>query len=217
VAGPILVDVTLPCTSTTTLVTLHHQLGSSASPTDFSAIDTLLQPGATISLTVDGGRSSEGHLPVWNLEVGGGGGGGGGVVVALGWSGNWAARCTRAADGLSVRLVVTPGTLCASLRPGETISLGRALTVPYKGTDYRLGYVLLRRLMAAHKVPRLGDGTLPHYLATESYDRWPESDPAFGPDGVRNQSNARWVQTLAASGGLDTYWMDANCTVLVFR
>ena len=103
-----------------------------------------------------------------------------------------------------------PGTLCASLRPGESLSLGRALTVPYTGRDYRLGYVLLRRLLAAHKVPRLQDGTLPHFLATESYDRWPESDPAWGTDGVRNESNAHWVQTLAAGGGLDSYWMDAN-------
>ena len=27
---------------------------------------------------------------------------------------------------------------------------------------------------------------------------------------MRNESNAHWVQGLAASGGLDSYWMDAN-------
>ena len=37
---------------------------------------------------------------------------------------------SRAADGKSVRLVVTPGTLCASLPAGESVSLGRVLTVP---------------------------------------------------------------------------------------
>lgn len=77
------------------------------------------------------------------------------------------------------------GTLCASLHDGEEIYLGRALVVPWTGTDYRLGYVLLRRLMAAYVVPRLTDGSLPHFLATESYDRWPESDPQWGTDGVR--------------------------------
>jgi hypothetical protein len=56
------------------------------------------------------------------------------------------------------------------------------------------------------QVPRLADGSLPHFLATESYDRWPESDPQWGTDGVRNETNAHWVQGLAASGGLDSYW-----------
>ena len=77
----------------------------------------------------------------------------GGVVVALGWSGNWRATATRAEDGKSVRLIVAPGTLCASLHVGEAVYLGRALEVPWTGSDYRLGYVLLRRLMAAYKVP----------------------------------------------------------------
>jgi hypothetical protein len=205
-AGPVLVDITLPCPAPTSVVTLHHQLGSEARPSDFSAVDDVLAPGTNLTLGVTGGRSSEGALPVWNLEVEGSGG----VVVALGWSGNWQARVERSDDGRSVRLTVAPGTLCASLRPGESVYLGRALQVPYPGVDYRLGYVLLRRLMNAYIVPRLADGKLPHFLATESYDRWPESDPQWGTDGVRNETNAHWVQDLAASGGLDSYWMDAN-------
>ena len=56
--------------------------------------------------------------------------------------------------------------------------------------------------MSAHKVPRLADGSLPHFLATESYDRWRPTQ--------RNESNVHWVQELAAQGGLDTWWMDAN-------
>lgn len=205
-AGPVLIDLTLAVDSNTTAVILHRQHGSVAGPTDFSAIDSALAPGDTVSIAVGGGRSSEGDLPLWNIEIEKQGG----VVVALGWSGNWKATVTRAENGKSVRLTVAPGTLCATLHAGETVYLGRALEVPWSGEDYRLGYVLLRRLMAAYKVPRLADGTLPHFLATESYDRWPESDPQWGTDGVRNESNAHWVQELAAKGGLDSYWMDAN-------
>ena len=51
-------------------------------------------------------------------------------------------------------------------------------------------------------MPRLADGSLPHFLATESYDRWRPTQ--------RNESNVHWVQELAARGGLDTWWMDAN-------
>lgn len=199
--GPVLVDITVRTTATAN-VTLHRQLGSDESPDDFSAVDEVLKPGASLNYSVGSGRSSEGDLPVWNLEAENGG-----RVVALGWSGNWRMKVVRSQDGESTRLVVTPGTLCASLNLGESVSLGRALVVPWDGVDYRLGYVLLRRLLREYKVPRLRDGMLPHYLATESYDRWPERSVE---NLKRNETSAHWVQGLAARGGLDSYWMDAN-------
>ena len=48
----------------------------------------------------------------------------------------------------SVRVLVTAGTLCASLGPGESVSLGSAVAAPYHGADPRLGYQQLRRLLA---------------------------------------------------------------------
>ena len=63
------------------------------------------------------------------------------------------------------------------------------------------------------QVPRLADGSLPHFLATESYDRWPESDPQWGTDGVRNETNAHWVQGLAASGGRHSAAGDMSITI----
>jgi hypothetical protein len=59
-SGPVLVDLELACDSAATGVTLHRQHGSVAGPTDFSAIDSTLDPGDTVSISVGGGRSSEG-------------------------------------------------------------------------------------------------------------------------------------------------------------
>lgn len=43
-SGPILIDLTLPCASASTAVTLHTQQGSVAGPNDFSAVDVRLCP-----------------------------------------------------------------------------------------------------------------------------------------------------------------------------
>ena len=80
--GPILADLTLPCSAHSTVI-LHRQLGSSALADDFSAIDTPLAPGDNVTVSVGTGRSSDGDLPVWNLEVVDGQEEGHGVVAAV--------------------------------------------------------------------------------------------------------------------------------------
>ena len=62
---------------------MHRQLGSSALADDFSAIDTPLAPGNNVTVSVGTGRSSDGDLPVWNLEVVDGQEEGHGVVAAV--------------------------------------------------------------------------------------------------------------------------------------
>ena len=202
-AGPAIVDLVLR-TPHGTNTTVHAQLGSDARPTDFMAQTSVLTAGESFLASVGSGRSSEGVLPVWGFD---GGDDASRVVLVLGWTGNWRMNASRSADGTTLRVTVTAGTLCASLEPGEFVPLGSALAVPYTGNDARLGYVLLRRLLARDRTPRLLDGALPSYLSWDTYDRW--SVP-----GGRNESGSPFsydaVHTLAAAGGLDTYWVDAS-------
>ena len=58
--------------------------GSTCGPTDFLPIDEAVPPAAKIQLSPQGGRSSNGCLPFFNLQWPGGG-----LVGAIGWSGQW--------------------------------------------------------------------------------------------------------------------------------
>ena len=96
-----------------------------------------LTPGSSTSQFFPNGRSSDGWLPIFNVNLGNTSGG---VVVALGWTGNWVATVDRSSDGTSVTVQVGLGSLNAVLQPGEQFSIGRVLAVPYAGADPRVGY-----------------------------------------------------------------------------
>ena len=130
-----------------------------------------------------------------------------GLVIALGWTGSWRFNATRSMDGSTVRIIVTTGTLCASLAGGESLYLGSAIAVPYTGSDHRIGYQGLRRIIALYKAPRDTDspGLLPSFLAWDTFDRW-----AVPKGTERNESSYRAVQSLGYAAGLDTLWVDAS-------
>ena len=65
---------------------LHWAKGGVASFDDFAPQETPLKPGAKVHLQPGDGRSSNQVLPFFNVATPGGG-----VVLAVGWSGEWAA------------------------------------------------------------------------------------------------------------------------------
>jgi alpha-galactosidase len=133
-------------------VVLHHARGSTAQATDFKAVDRRVAAGDQVRLAPNGGRSSDGVLPFFNVELPDGQG----VIAAVGWSGQWQALLER--DAIDGRLRMRAGLerLHTILHPDEAIRSPRILLVFWTGERVH-GQNLLRRLLLEHYTPRRGN------------------------------------------------------------
>ena len=150
---PILQDI-LPLDTTFTIrasdnAYLHYAKGSRCEMDDFLPMTHQVGPKDKWSLAPVGGRSSNGALPFMNLFHRDGG-----VVLAVGWSGQWQVTVQR--DGRGLRLTAGMQKTHLRLRPGEKIRTPRILAVNYSGEDPQEGNNILRRLLIAHYLPRIG-------------------------------------------------------------
>ncbi|MHB1293882.1 MAG: glycoside hydrolase family 36 protein [Anaerolineae bacterium] len=195
-------DLTMPMTKDDKVV-LHHAKGSLCDMDDFVPRMQIIRPSAakrprrTFTLKPMGGRSSNGVLPFMNLQTPGGG-----MILAIGWTGQWAASFSRDAEG---PLQMTAGMEFTHLllHPGETIRTPRMLTIAYAGTDPFAGNNLLRRIILAHYTPRDAQGnnitppvaynTMSNYYVTHK---------------VGEASELQYMQ-VAADIGCEAYWLDA--------
>ncbi len=189
-------DFTLPCPVGEPL-TLHWSEGSHESATDFQPRETLLRLGATSEFTPQEGRSSDGVMPYFNLARHAGGG----WIVAVGWTGQWQARFTRATNG-PVRVQVGQQRFHAVLRPGEHFRTPAVLVMPYRG-DWLDGQNQFRRLMLARFTPH-PDGKAPELPiaasgATIGFNNFSESNQLAAVDNV-----------IAKHLPVDTWWIDAG-------
>jgi len=129
--------------------TIHHAKGALCSQDDFAPLARGLRPRGRLDLQPGGGRSSSEVLPFFNVEMGAEG-----FVVAIGWTGEWAAGFTRAEDG-GLRLQAGMELTHLKLYPGERIRTPRLLMLFWQGDRMR-GHNLLRRHILAHHRPRPG-------------------------------------------------------------
>jgi alpha-galactosidase len=180
-------------------VVLHRALGSNAARSDFAPVAEALAPGSVVRLAPVGGRSSNTvALPFFNLE-----GDGEGVVMAIGWSGQWAASWSR---GHGVRVTAGVERTHLRLRPGETIRTPRILLLFWEGDDELRGNNRFRRLVLAHRCPRKdGQPLLGPLAATGS----PGIDAEFNAATVLNQlASAERYRQFGYSP--EYWWIDAG-------
>lgn len=175
-------------------IVLHHSHGSTCTATDFLPIDTSVQPDTEVTLAPNGGRSSDGALPFFNLEWQGGG-----LVGAIGWSGQWAMRLHRDAER-ELTLEAGQQITHLMLHPGESVRTPRMLLVWWQGDDRMRGHNLLRRLLLAHYVPRLnGEIAVPMIGQGVAPDlNW-----------VTEENQLAQIPQVAPSG-VEMYWVDAG-------
>jgi alpha-galactosidase len=150
---PILEDI-LPLDARLTAVgarppILHYARGALCCIDDFAPLAKTIEPGTRVQLQPGGGRSSSEFLPFFNIDAESEG-----VVIAIGWSGEWAAEFNRdQQDGLRVKAGMAQTHL--TLHPGEEISTPRVLTLFWQGDRWR-GNNLLRRFLLTHRRPHPG-------------------------------------------------------------
>jgi alpha-galactosidase len=162
---------------------IHHSLGDSNSGRSFSPVDDVLtaeKPGPLV-LAPNGGKSSDGHLPYFNVDWRTGG-----IAAAVGWSGQWEAGFEVKPDG-SLQFCAGQQLTHLKLHPSETIRTPKILLVFWDGkgkgdspifADAKIGTVpdakigtvpddairgnnLFRRVMMAYYMPDAKIGTVP--------------------------------------------------------
>lgn len=176
--------------------TLHWSRGSRCVPEDFEARQVTLcsHYAEPTRLGVTGGRSSDGDLPYFSVAVRDNEGATGGMIVALGWTGSWAAEFARRGNTLSARAGMAHTRLY--LHPGEEIRSPRMLVLNWEG-DCVAAHNQWRRLLLKHYTPEPRGELLPLCIAT------------WGTDRAANHA-ARAHALRAAGAGLDVYWIDAG-------
>lgn len=182
--------------------TLHHSEGSHGKVTDFRPLEESLPPKAEFRLAPYGGRSSDGYLPFFNIARPGQDG----VVLAIGWSGQWAASFTRDAtpdSALQVRAGMERTHL--KLHPGEEIRTPSVLILFWSGKDRLAGQNLLRRFLIDHASPRPGGKRVQPPVAISPHG-------VLALDGGTTEANV--TAFIEATGKhklpVDCFWFDAG-------
>ncbi|OHB85913.1 MAG: hypothetical protein A2V98_14585 [Planctomycetes bacterium RBG_16_64_12] len=171
---------------------LHHARGAVCSIDDFAPVTTRLGPNARVHLEPGGGRSSSEVMPFFNLDAGAEG-----MVIALGWTGQWAATFARDQEN---QLHVSAGMALThlKLRPGEEIRTPRILAIFWQGDRMR-GNNLLRRFLLAHHRPAPGNKPL---ILPALVGSWGGSAAADHLKTVQRIIEHQWP--------IELYWIDAE-------
>ena len=174
---------------------LHHARGSSCQMDDFLPRTTELMPGSQVTLSPEGGRSSNGTLPFMNLQRDGSG-----LVLGIGWSGQWAIHLERTPEALHLAAGMERTHL--RLQPGEKIRTPRILALQWEGGQESQGSNRLRQLLLKHYLPRReGQPVMPPVAqCLQSY---------FYSTGQAGEQFERIALPKTAALGAEAYWIDA--------
>ena len=177
--------------------TIHHALGESNSERSFMPVADVLDTAKAQSLTLapHGGRSSDEHMPFFNMQWAGGG-----AVVAIGWAGQWEARF-RHEDGHRLRVDCGMQKTRLRLHPGEKIRTPRVLLQFWRGDDDLRGNNLFRQWMLAHNLARRNDELVLAPICA--------SVTELDPDGSYEGPHLRAMEPLAQRG-VEVFWSDMD-------
>jgi alpha-galactosidase len=173
--------------------TLHWARGGVANFDDFKPELASLRPGGkAFHLESGEGRSSGAVMPYFNLNSGGRG-----VIVAIGWSGSWAADFGWKAAGTAT---VRAGMLRTHMKllPGESIRTPRMAVLFYEGDRWR-GQNLWRQFTLKHHRPRRNGQPL---VAPVTNGNWGGTSARIHLDNIAKIEKYKL--------GLEYYWIDAE-------
>ncbi len=177
---------------------LYYSDGSTCAVTDFHPREAVIGSGASMRFAPVGGRSSDGVLPFFNLAKFSDSG----VMMAVGWTGQWAATFTRTDNTVNAQAGMELTHL--RLYPGESIRTPSTVLLFWNGEDRMRGHNLFRQLVLAHYTPTPGNQPVVPPIAA-------------APTGViplESSTQANMIQCIVncRTYGLpiDTWWIDAG-------
>ena len=178
--------------------TLHRLEGDSCGERSFLPFATALGPGQEAAMAPTGGRpSSISAFPWWNLEYADAG-----AIVAVGWSGQWAASFRRPEAG-PTRMQAGMELTHLVLHPGERIRTPRLLLMTWQG-DRGAAHNRWRRLLLHHYVPQQDGRPVALPIVSQCFDRYSWSRPEWA-----TQAGQLAAVKFAHEVGCDTHWLDA--------
>lgn len=172
---------------------IHYAKGATCSMEDFRPMTRTLGTRGVLHLQPGGGRSSSDFLPFFNVEAGGEG-----VVLAVGWTGEWAADFRRLEQGTDFLVRAGMARTHLLLHPGEEIRTPLMLVLFWQGERIR-GNNLLRRFILAHHRPRVGGKPVNAPLVNPN---WGSTSAADHLENIR--------QIIAHDLPMEYYWIDAE-------
>ena len=190
---PILEDVQPLCTSllVDNVPVLHRSRGARCSVEDFLLVSDEMLLGVPVHVSPGEGRSSSQWLPFFNLQDGGQG-----TILAIGWTGCWAAMFKHTQGKVAVSAGMDRTHL--TLHPGEEIRTPGVLVLFWDG-DVIAGHNLLRHLILDHhSLKHLGKRV-----------EAPLCAPTWG--GMRTPDHLERIQAIEQHRlDYDYYWVDAG-------
>jgi len=180
-------------------VVMDQIAGDDCSERSFVPFERPLQPGEDYSFAPVGGRPSNGAFPFFNVQLGRGG-----TFVAIGWTGQWAARVGRDPDG-TTRLRAGMEQTHLKLHPGESIRTPSIMLLRWTG-DRIDGHNSFRRLLLTHYQPKLDGKSVRPAIAAQTFNRWHGGTrPEWG-----RESGQIAAARIEREIGCDTHWFDAG-------
>lgn len=135
---------------------LLYAHGSTGTRTDFTPMVKSFATSDTLELHPNGGRSSDGFLPFFNIETTPTNSAKrSGVVAAIGWSGTWQTTMARR-SAKAINFAAGQKTFDAHLRPGETVRTPRCAFMLWEGNDEFSGNNKFRRFILARHTHKVG-------------------------------------------------------------
>ncbi len=179
-------------------ITLRWSNGDKYAPDSFMPCDESMTPGKSKRFVPTGGRSSNhSAFPFFNMA-----GSNGGWVMAIGWTGQWAAEFASDAKG-GLGVCAGMETTHFRLRPGQRVRTPRIVLLRYPGNSMIVGQNRFRQLMLTHYVQqRNGQPAAPPICHNTAGTIYRSNQPA-------TESNQLAIIRKSAELGVEAYWMDA--------
>lgn len=187
---------------------VNYANGSNGRADDFSLMSKKLTGDAALELSSTGGRSSQGHMPYFDIL-----GCDSGVIAAVGWTGQWTASVKREGDSVRIRAGMTKTDI--ALHAGESIRTPSFVLTFFEG-DADAGHNAFRRLILNEYTPSDGDGKKLRYLpltinnwgssGTEKLLATVETAKRFGVEFDVLWVDAGWYGHRASADTYDDAW-----------
>ena len=176
----------------------QHNSPAKTAAEEFKLVKDKVAFGKQISLSSIKGRSSCGYLPFFNIEKTDSKG----SIMAVGWSGDWAASMTLTGNGIHVRTEIPDTDF--QLMPGETVRTSSFLRMFYDDTDTLRGHNKFRKLMLNHFTPQVNSKLPEPVVAASAHGKY-----AF-PDTTADNLVGMINSISSANVPVNTFWVDAG-------
>ena len=145
-------------------ITLHYADGTHVSKADFHPRKKILIAGETMSISPQGGRSSDNAFPFFNIESSSAQG----AMFAVGWSGTWYADFEKTGNN-GISLASGMKWLDTYLHAAEAIRTPSVCLLFWNGEDRMTGHNKFRRFVVEHQTHKI-NGKPTRYPVSTSFN-----------------------------------------------